>query len=64
MKPVQRYYSPHTSVVPGIMILIIVMAINLVGDGVRDVLDPRPKSGALSTPRQQLKYLKINQILV
>ena len=25
--------SPHTSVVPGIRILIIVMAINLVGDG-------------------------------
>ena len=43
--------SPHTSVVPGVMILIIVMAINLVGDGIRDVLDPRLKSGALSTPR-------------
>ncbi len=40
--------DPHTSVVPGVMILIIVMSINLLGDGVRDALDPRLKSGALS----------------
>ncbi|WP_238371957.1 dipeptide/oligopeptide/nickel ABC transporter permease/ATP-binding protein [Heliomarina baculiformis] len=42
--------NPHTSVVPGVMILIIVMSINLLGDGVRDALDPRLKSGALSRP--------------
>lgn len=42
--------NPHTSLVPGAMILIIVMAINLLGDGVRDALDPRLKSGALSRP--------------
>ena len=42
--------NPHTSVVPGVMILVIVMAINLLGDGVRDALDPRLKSGALSRP--------------
>jgi peptide/nickel transport system permease protein len=42
--------NPYTSVVPGAMILIIVMAINLLGDGVRDALDPRLKSGALSRP--------------
>ena len=51
--------SPHTSVVPGVMILIIVMAINLVGDGIRDVLDPRLKSGALSTPRSTTEVAKI-----
>ena len=50
--------SPHTSVVPGVMILIIVMAINLVGDGIRDVLDPRLKSGALSTPRSTTEVVK------
>jgi len=33
-----------------VMILIIVMAINLLGDGVRDALDPRLKSGALNRP--------------
>ncbi|PWJ11196.1 dipeptide/oligopeptide/nickel ABC transporter permease/ATP-binding protein [Jannaschia seohaensis] len=42
---------PHTSIVPGAMILIVVMSINLLGDGVRDALDPRLKSGALSRPR-------------
>ena len=42
--------NPHTSIVPGVMILIIVMAINLAGDGARDALDPRLKSGALSRP--------------
>ncbi|MEM8729554.1 MAG: dipeptide/oligopeptide/nickel ABC transporter permease/ATP-binding protein [Pseudomonadota bacterium] len=42
--------NPHTSIVPGAMILIIVMAINLLGDGVRDALDPRLKSGALERP--------------
>ena len=43
--------SPYTSLVPGAMILIIVMAINLLGDGIRDALDPRLKSGVLSSPR-------------
>ncbi|MAC77964.1 MAG: peptide ABC transporter permease [Rhodobacteraceae bacterium] len=43
--------APHTSVVPGIMIFLIVMSVNLLGDGVRDALDPRLKSGALSRPR-------------
>nr|WP_216366870.1 dipeptide/oligopeptide/nickel ABC transporter permease/ATP-binding protein [Halovulum dunhuangense] len=42
--------NPHTSIVPGLMILLIVMSINLLGDGVRDALDPRLKSGALSRP--------------
>ena len=42
--------NPHTSIVPGVMILLIVMSINLLGDGVRDALDPRLKSGALSRP--------------
>ena len=42
--------NPHTSIVPGAMILIIVMSINLVGDGIRDALDPRLKSGVLSRP--------------
>ena len=47
--------NPHTSVVPGAMILVIVMAINLLGDGVRDALDPRLKSGALSRPMPATK---------
>ncbi len=42
--------APHTSIVPGVMILLIVMSINLLGDGIRDALDPRLRSGALSRP--------------
>src|SRR6056297_1417615 len=42
--------NPHTSIVPGLMIFLIVMSINLLGDGVRDALDPRLRSGALSRP--------------
>jgi peptide/nickel transport system permease protein len=37
--------NAHTSIVPGVMILVIVMSINLLGDGVRDALDPRLRSG-------------------
>ncbi|RDC75019.1 ABC transporter permease subunit [Rhodovulum sp. 12E13] len=43
--------NPHTSLVPGLMIFVIVMSINLLGDGVRDALDPRLRSGALSRPQ-------------
>ncbi|MXN66674.1 ABC transporter permease subunit [Stappia sp. GBMRC 2046] len=44
------FTAPHVSVVPGLMILVLVMSINLFGDGVRDVLDPRLKSGVLTRP--------------
>lgn len=42
---------PHVSIVPGVMIFVIVMGVNLLGDGVRDALDPRLASGALTRPR-------------
>ena len=38
---------PHTSFIPGMMIFAIVMGINLLGDGIRDALDPRLAKGAL-----------------
>eukprot|EP00820_Chromera_velia_P001625 Cvel_2869.t1-p1 / transcript=Cvel_2869.t1 / gene=Cvel_2869 / organism=Chromera_velia_CCMP2878 / gene_product=Probable peptide ABC transporter ATP-binding, putative / transcript_product=Probable peptide ABC transporter ATP-binding, putative / location=Cvel_scaffold113:113121-114674(-) / protein_length=518 / sequence_SO=supercontig / SO=protein_coding / is_pseudo=false len=44
------FTAPHVSIIPGLMIFVLVMSINLLGDGVRDVLDPRLKSGALSRP--------------
>lgn len=49
--------NPHTSIIPGAMILVIVVAINLLGDGIRDVLDPRLKSGALSRPLPKTKVM-------
>jgi peptide/nickel transport system permease protein len=42
--------APHVATLPGLVILILVMGINLLGDGLRDVLDPRLKSGALLRP--------------
>ena len=44
------FNAPHVAVIPGIAIFLLVMSINLFGDGVRDVLDPRLKSGALTRP--------------
>ena len=41
------FTAPHVSIIPGLMIFILVMSINLVGDGIRDMLDPRLKSGML-----------------
>jgi len=42
--------APHVATIPGLVILILVVGINLLGDGLRDVLDPRLKSGALVRP--------------
>jgi peptide/nickel transport system permease protein len=46
----QTFTAPHASIIPGVMIFILVMSINLLGDGIRDVLDPRLRSGALNRP--------------
>ncbi|HSR71046.1 MAG TPA: dipeptide/oligopeptide/nickel ABC transporter permease/ATP-binding protein [Kiloniellales bacterium] len=44
------FNAPHVSVIPGLAIFALVMAINLLGDGIRDLLDPHLKSGALGRP--------------
>ncbi|WP_366554840.1 dipeptide/oligopeptide/nickel ABC transporter permease/ATP-binding protein [Aquibaculum sediminis] len=44
------FNAPHVAIIPGLAIFLLVMSINLFGDGVRDVLDPRLKSGALTRP--------------
>ena len=51
---------PHTSLMPGIMIFAIVIGINLLGDGIRDALDPRLAKGAL---RRALPITKIDRDL-
>ncbi|WP_421589037.1 dipeptide/oligopeptide/nickel ABC transporter permease/ATP-binding protein [Rahnella aceris] len=43
----QMFSAPHVSIVPGLTIFILVMSFNLLGDGIRDLLDPRLKSGIL-----------------
>jgi peptide/nickel transport system permease protein len=37
------YTRPLVAIVPGVMIVLTVLALNLLGDGVRDALDPRAK---------------------
>lgn len=44
------FTAPMISIIPGMMVFVIVMSINLVGDGVRDALDPRLRAGALARP--------------
>jgi len=42
--------APHVATIPGLAILVLVIGVNLLGDGLRDVLDPRLKSGAMARP--------------
>lgn len=46
----QLFTAPHASIIPGVMIFLLVMSINLLGDGIRDMLDPRLRSGTLGRP--------------
>ena len=54
------FTAPHVSIIPGLMIFVLVMSINLLGDGVRDVLDPRLKSGALTRPVARTAITRTN----
>ncbi|GEN58077.1 peptide ABC transporter substrate-binding protein [Halolactibacillus alkaliphilus] len=38
------YDAPHVATIPGIAIVIVVLAFNLFGDGLRDALDPKMKN--------------------
>ncbi len=40
----QMMYNPYLMVFPGIAIVIAVLSLNLIGDGLRDALDPRMKN--------------------
>lgn len=42
--------APYSSAIPGAIVFLLVMAVNLLGDGIRDALDPRLHSGAASQP--------------
>jgi ABC-type dipeptide/oligopeptide/nickel transport system permease subunit len=37
--------APHVSIFPGLTIILTVLGLNLLGDGLRDVLDPRAGLG-------------------
>lgn len=38
------FTAPHVATIPGIALTLLVVACNLIGDGVRDVLDPRTRA--------------------
>jgi len=38
---VNMYLAPHVTLLPGLAIFVTVLAFNLLGDGLRDLLDPR-----------------------
>ena len=40
----QMMYQPYLMFFPGIAIVLAVLALNLIGDGLRDALDPRMKT--------------------
>ncbi len=52
------FNAPFVSVIPGLMIFALVMSINLLGDGIRDVLDPRLRSGALARPSARTRVAR------
>ncbi|MGW2095592.1 dipeptide ABC transporter ATP-binding protein [Promicromonospora sukumoe] len=43
--------ADHLAIVPGVAIAVAVLGFNLLGDGLRDVLDPRLESASAATPR-------------
>ncbi|HWL70014.1 MAG TPA: dipeptide/oligopeptide/nickel ABC transporter permease/ATP-binding protein, partial [Geminicoccus sp.] len=42
--------APHVAAVPGLLVFLIVMSMNLIGDGVRDAIDPRLRTGLPGKP--------------
>ena len=43
--PESLQIAPHLAIFPGVAIVVTVLAVNLLGDGLRDALDPRLREG-------------------
>jgi peptide/nickel transport system permease protein len=39
--------APHVAAIPGLAIVILALAFNVAGDGIRDALDPRRRTGSV-----------------
>ncbi len=35
------FFAPHIAIIPSMLIFAVVLAFNILGDGLRDALDPR-----------------------
>ena len=56
------YTAPWLSLYPGILIMLMVLAANLFGDALRDVMDPRLKGGVGSYNSEKIKKLAAKQL--
>lgn len=43
--------APHTGIVPGVVIFLLILGINLTGDGIRDLLDPNLRGSGSVRPQ-------------
>jgi peptide/nickel transport system permease protein len=50
--------NPMQAVYPGLCILIVVLAVNFIGDGIRDALDPRQKKSRRRLAKWRKSFLK------
>ena len=48
--------APRVAILPGLVILVLVIGINLLGDGLRDLLDPRDRGQMGSRPAEATDY--------
>ena len=53
--------APHVATIPGLVILLLAIGINLVGDGLRDVLDPRLKAGGVARTHPATATAPVNR---
>ena len=56
------YTAPWLSLYPGILIMLMVLAANLFGDALRDVMDPRLKGGVGSYNSEKIQKLAAKQL--
>ncbi|MBX7431832.1 ABC transporter permease [Mycobacterium sp. Y57] len=49
------YTAPHLTIVPGLMIVVTVLSLNVFGDGLRDALDPKAKIRTAGGRRRLLR---------
>ncbi len=56
------YLAPWLALLPSIMIAIMVFAANMIGDGVRDLLDPRLKGGVGSYDTKRIRKMAAKQL--
>ncbi|MCJ8013036.1 ABC transporter permease [Paenibacillus sp. KQZ6P-2] len=50
--------NPMQAIYPGLCILIVVLAVNFIGDGIRDALDPRQKNSRRRLAKWRKNFLK------